>query len=103
MLWLIAETVHPAVDSSIIQLIGGLGQSAAAVLMAWLFIVFLQKKDESQEKRDARLFEQFGDLAKDRGQIIRDNTQALGKIEASVDRLTDLIDQRDIADRRPGQ
>jgi hypothetical protein len=74
-------------NASILQLIGGLGQSAAAVVMAWLFITFLQKKDEAQEKRDNRIFEQSFHIAKEMGEVVRDNTEALSKIEGSIGRL----------------
>lgn len=102
-LLIVAQVPVPTPDNSIFQLISGLGSSGAVIVAIWMFIAFIRHSMEAQQQRDDRLFAQFGDLAKDRGQIIRDNTQALGKIEASVDRLTDLIDQRDIADRKPGQ
>jgi hypothetical protein len=79
---------------SFVSLAAGLGQSGLAVTMAWLFIKYLQEERSNQEKRDERVFSQFSDLAKDRGQIIRDNTAALAKIEASVDRLIDVAESR---------
>lgn len=89
----LAQATASQMDAGILQLIGGLGQSAAAVVMAWLFVVYLQKKDLQQEKRDDRVFSQFSELAKDRGQIIRDNTSALQKIESSVDRLIEVVEK----------
>lgn len=78
---------------SFVSLAAGLGQSGLAVTMAWLFIKYLGDERGQQEKRDERIFAQFADLAKDRGQVIKDNTVAMEKIQSSVDRLIDVAER----------
>lgn len=99
-----AQTVPQVADTNILQLIGGLGQSAAAVIMAYLFIAFLKKilseqadradeRDKQQQARDDRLFSRFDDMVRDNGLVIRDNTRALSKFESSVDGLIRAVER----------
>lgn len=108
MEWLIAQTpIAPvAPDSSIIGILSQLGQTAACLLMAWFFIAFVkqiltehaalqERLREAQEKRDDRIFQQYNRQAEAASIAVKDNTAAMGKIESTVERLTDVIENLD--------
>ena len=89
-------------DASWLQLIGSLGSSAAAVIVLVLCGRYLAARDsqsvEYQHSRDTQhatqiseimqmmksMHEEAATLAKDKGVIIRDNTQALERISQTM-------------------
>lgn len=81
----------PSLDPSILQLIGNLGSAAATVTTVVLFLAFLKDIILKQQLLFSELFKQLQDLAKDKGQVLRENTMILTKLESTIDHLADTV------------
>lgn len=80
------SAVDPAMGS-IINLIGGLGSAAAAVVVVWLFLSYLKAATERQEASDSARDARYADLAERQATVIRDNSEALREFRRGVDKI----------------
>lgn len=84
----------------VLQLIGGLGASTAAVAVVGFFLAFMGKHLGDQRDRLDRLFGQYDALTKDRDKVIgemataiRLHTEATAELKKGILLLTDTIER----------
>jgi len=81
-------------EPGIYPLIMNLGPSAAAVTVTLLFLWYLRTLGDQQRQLMDRLFEQLKGIAEEKAAVIRENGQAMTRMEIAlglvVDKLTDL-------------
>jgi hypothetical protein len=92
------------VDTSIISLIGAMGASGAAVFVTWFLTTsYLQRQTEQQSSYLQRQKEQEGcmvecqaqllSLAKDKGDVIRQNAVAMDRLSSLIGQMVVILEK----------
>lgn len=72
------------VGTPMMNMIGSLGGSAAAVLVLWICNNQAQRRDVQTDALISRLYEQLETIATDKGAVIRDITVAMSEVKLAV-------------------
>jgi ammonia channel protein AmtB len=89
---LLAQAAQAPDGMSILNVITSLGASTAAVVVVWIFIGYLR----TQDGRNSEILKQYEDLARDKGQVIRDNTVAMRENTLMVQRLEQTVKEMSV-------